>query len=87
MQAFMCFKCGGTGQITPSKIDGGPACTKCGGAGYLTRELLKHSIASILDYPSVYMGGASQGSLKRAGRILEFMKDEWGIEFPEKSKS
>jgi len=37
----------------------------------MTREDLLRLIGSCLDYPSVYMGGASQQSMRKAGRILE----------------
>lgn len=38
-------------------------------------EKLVHIIASILDHPSVYMGGPSQGNRRKAQRILEVLED------------
>lgn len=35
------------------------------------REFVRRELASILDHPSVYMGGPSQTSLRKAGRILD----------------
>lgn len=35
------------------------------------REYVRRTIASILDYPSAYMGGPSQNNLQRAGRIMD----------------
>lgn len=39
----------------------------------------EHSIAAILDSPSVYMGGPSHGSLRKAPRILEYLAPEGWI--------
>lgn len=36
-------------------------------------DLIQHVIASILDHPSVYMGGPSQNSLRKADRIVKFL--------------
>lgn len=35
------------------------------------REYVRRTIASMLDYPSVYIGGPSQNNLRRAGRIMD----------------
>ncbi len=35
------------------------------------REYVRRIIASMLDHPSVYMGGPSQGNLRRAGQIMD----------------
>ena len=35
------------------------------------REVLQRTLASILDHPSVYMGGPSHGSMRRAARIVD----------------
>lgn len=35
------------------------------------REYVRRMIAVRIDYPSVYMGGASQNSLRIAGRIMD----------------
>ncbi len=32
------------------------------------------NIAAILDYPSVYMGGPSQQSLRKAQRIVDYLQ-------------
>ena len=37
----------------------------------MTRDDIVRLIGSCLDYPSVYMGGASQQSMRKAKRILE----------------
>ena len=37
------------------------------------REKLQREIASILDHPSVFMGGPSQHNLRKAERVLEHM--------------
>lgn len=38
------------------------------------REILQREVASILDYPSVYMGGPSQQSLSTADRIIKHLE-------------
>lgn len=35
------------------------------------REYIRREIASIIDYPSVFMGGPSRSSLQKAGRIID----------------
>ncbi len=45
------------------------------------RELAKLNIASILDHPSVYMGGPSRGSQRNADRILKYLEKEGLIRF------
>jgi hypothetical protein len=35
------------------------------------REYVRRVIAGCIDYPSVYMGGPSQNSLRIAGRIMD----------------
>lgn len=45
------------------------------------RYLLRQQIASILDHPSVYMGGPSQPSIRKAIRIIQAMTDDFEI-FP-----
>jgi hypothetical protein len=42
----------------------------------MTTNALRNSIASILDGNSVFMGGPSQGSLKKADKILELLATE-----------
>ena len=71
-----CKECNGTGEVVFTKERGGPICNNCGGNGYLTDEIIKRIIASILDYPSVYMGGPSEGNKRRAQKIIEFLKEE-----------
>jgi len=39
------------------------------------KYLLRQRIASILDHPSVYMGGPSQQSLRKAIRIIEALDE------------
>ena len=46
------------------------------------RELVKNCIASILDNPSIYMGGPTLHNKKRADKILELL-EEWGYKFEE----
>ena len=74
--ATKCKECGGSGQVVFTKERGGPVCNNCGGAGYMTAEIVQRKIASLLDHPSVYMGGPSQGNLKRAGRIVQYLEKE-----------
>lgn len=71
-----CKECGGTGEVIFTKERGGPRCNNCGGNGYLTDESIKITIASILDYPSVYMDGPSEGNKRKAQKIIEFLKQE-----------
>lgn len=40
------------------------------------KYILRQRIASILDHPSVYMGGPSRGSLQKAIKIIEALADE-----------
>lgn len=35
------------------------------------REYVRRTIASVIDHPSVYMGGPSQNSIRVAGRIMD----------------
>lgn len=42
----------------------------------LTDEIIHRTMASIMDYPSVYMGGPSPGNMKRAQKIIDFLKEE-----------
>ena len=44
-----------------------------------TKYLLRQRIASMLDYPSVYMGGPSAGSVMKAIRIIENVMDEFEV--------
>ena len=71
-----CKECNGTGEVVFTKERGGPRCNNCAGNGYLTDEIIKRIIASILDYPSVYMGGPSEDNKRRAQKIIEFLKEE-----------
>lgn len=68
-----CKECDGTGKVEFTKERGGPICNNCGGAGHITREIFERCIGSILDHPSVYMGGPSRSSLQKAQRIAEFL--------------
>jgi hypothetical protein len=71
-----CKECNGTGEVVFTKERGGPICVNCGGNGYLTDEILGRIIGSILDHPSVYMGGPSHNSLRKAKIIIERLKEE-----------
>lgn len=75
-----CRECKGTGQVTFTKERGGPICNNCGGTGYLTTAVLRRIIASVFDHPSVYMGGPSQGSLRKADKIIEVLQRDWAFE-------
>ena len=39
------------------------------------KELVTRHIANILDHPSVYMGGPSANSLRKAERIVKYLED------------
>lgn len=43
------------------------------------KYLLRQSIASMIDFPSVYMGGPSVGSTKKAIKIIQLLEEEWGL--------
>lgn len=73
---IVCKECKGTGKVVFTRERGGPRCNNCGGAGAITPEFTQRAIARMLDHPSVYMGGPSHGSLRRAGRIVEWMVAE-----------
>lgn len=74
-----CTECKGTGVVEFTRERGGPKCNNCNGAGYLTRELLEVIFASMLDSPSVYMGGPSQGSRRKARRLIEHLDHDWKV--------
>jgi DnaJ-class molecular chaperone len=78
-----CRECMGEGTVEFTKERGGPKCNHCNGKGYLTRAVMRRFIASILDHPSVYMSGPSQGNLKKADRILDLMVEEGVALLPE----
>jgi len=78
---LICKECGGTGKVEFTRERGGPVCNTCGGVGTMTAEVVQRNIASMLDHPSVYMGGPSQGSLRRAGRIVEYLVSLGAIEY------
>lgn len=42
--------------------------------------ILRQSIASMLDHPSVYMGGPSQQAIRKAIKIVEFLSQNYKIE-------
>lgn len=71
-----CKECKGTGQIVFTRERGGPTCTNCGGSGQMTKEVVQRVIAGILDHTSVYMGGPSQQSMCRAGRIVAYLAEQ-----------
>ena len=71
-----CKECNGTGEVVFTKEKGGPICKNCGGNGYLTDEIIQRIMASIMDYPSVYMSGPSRGNMQRSQKIIDFLKKE-----------
>ena len=71
-----CKQCNGTGEVVFTKENGGPICPSCGGNGYLTDEILCRMIASTIDHPSVYMGGPSHNSMRKAERIIKILKED-----------
>lgn len=71
-----CKECNGTGEVVFTKEKGGPICNSCGGNGYLTDEIICRTIASAIDYPSVYMGGPSHNSIRKAERIIKILKED-----------
>ena len=71
-----CKECKGTGSVIFTKERGGPVCNNCGGMGTMTPKILQSRIASILYHPSLYMGGPSQQSLRRAKKIIEYLQDQ-----------
>jgi DnaJ-class molecular chaperone len=71
-----CKECNGTGEVVFTKERGGPICNSCGGNGYLTDEIICRTIASAIDHPSVYMGGPSHNSMKKAERIIKILKED-----------
>jgi hypothetical protein len=72
----VCKECEGLGSVPFTKERGGPCCNNCGGYGFMKREYIRRVIGSILDHPSVYMGGPSHGSLKKADRIIDYLEDQ-----------
>ena len=71
-----CKECNGTGEVVYTKERGGPICSNCGGNGYLTDEIIQRTMASIMDYPSLYMGGPSHNNMMKADKIIKFLKEE-----------
>lgn len=45
---------------------------------------MRQTIASLIDHPSVYMGGPSTGSIRKAIQIINALED--GIEFKPKEE-
>lgn len=72
----MCRECKGSGVVEFTKERGGPVCNNCGGVGEITPKIMRRVIASILDSPSVYMGGPSHQNLRKADRIIEYLAIE-----------
>jgi len=72
----LCRECGGTGEVVFTKERGGPICNSCGGAGFWTPEIVQRVFASMLDHPSVYMGGPSKGNLRRVEPLVKWLQDE-----------
>lgn len=73
---IVCKECKGKGEVVFTKERGGPRCNNCGGAGNLTPEITQQVIAAILDSPSVYMGGPSNQSLRKARTVIEWMQSQ-----------
>lgn len=71
-----CKECNGTGKVEFTKERGGPICNNCGGNGYLTNEIIQRTMASIMDFPSLYMGGPSHNNMKKADKIIKFLEEE-----------
>lgn len=71
-----CKECKGTGRVVFTRERGGPTCNNCGGGGIIDDAVLRPRIAIILDAPSVYMGGPSHSSLRKADVIIKMLKDE-----------
>ena len=71
-----CKECNGTGDVVFTKERGGPVCNNCGGNGYLTDLIIQRRMASIMDSPSLYMDGPSHGNMKKAEKIIQFLKEE-----------
>ena len=69
-----CKECNGTGEVVFTRERGGPICNSCGGNGYLTDIILCRMIAGQIDYPSLYMGGPSYTSMRKAERIIDMLK-------------
>ena len=76
MNRPLCKECNGTGEVVFTKEKGGPICNSCGGNGYLTDEIICRTIASAIDYPSVYMSGPSHNSMRKAERIIKILKED-----------
>ena len=53
---------------------------------YAEKYLIKSMIASSLDYPSVYMGGPSLGSIRKAEKIVDNLLYEYDITPKDKDK-
>lgn len=43
------------------------------------KYLLRQAIAAAIDHPSVYMGGPSPNSVRKAIKIVEMLTDEYDI--------
>lgn len=71
-----CKECNGSGEVVFTKEKGGPICNSCGGNGYLTDEIICLMIASVIDHPSVYMGGPSRNSMRKAEQIIKNLKED-----------
>jgi len=76
---YDCKECNGTGQVVFTRERGGPICNGCAGHGGLTRDLLVIHLAGRFDYPSVYMGGPSDHSKKRADDLVRGLEREFNI--------
>lgn len=76
MPDVCCKECSGTGVVDFTKERGGPVCNNCGGRGTVGREVIERVIGGILDHPSVYMGGPSRQSMRKAAAIADYLSDQ-----------
>lgn len=86
LEEYDCKECNGTGQVVYTRERGGPICNGCGGHGGLTRDLLVIHMAGWLDSPSVYMGGPSERSKKRADDFIRGLEREFNINWKKSIK-
>lgn len=49
------------------------AASRLAPPGFDPSRYVLHTIAAIIDHPSLYMGGPSRGALKKAAEILRFV--------------
>jgi DnaJ-class molecular chaperone len=74
--SVVCKECKGKGTVKFTKERGGPGCNNCNGIGVMTPEIVRLHIGGMLDSPSLYMGGPSQQSLRKADKIVEYLREQ-----------